>query len=1078
MTGIGSRAFLAPIVIAAALLSTVWLGQLPAGSPPPTPKPSPRPFTAQAPTPAPAPVAPPVPIQPPALMATVSEGQPPEPMQIARVDVESTIVGFLARTTTTLTFRNPHPRPLEGELVFPLPAGATVAGYALDIGGEMVDGVIVENQQARVAFEKELRRRVDPGLVEWVRGNNFRTRVFPIPALGTRTIRVVYVAELLSEGSGDGRAALYYLPLRFPGVVDQFRLRVEVDKTAAPPEVRGGSLANFRFSAWQDRFVAETEEHGAHLTDDLVVALPHVPRASTAVESHEDGQHYFVVDDLPAASTTAKRPAPFAQRVALFWDASLSRREGDTTRERDVLRAWLSRQGNVELALTVFRNVPDRPRVFRIRDGDATELLEYLKTIPYDGGTDLAAIHFDADVSWNVLVSDGLGNLGDGLPSHLRAPIYVLNGDARADHNALQHLAERTGGAYLNLAKTTTDAAAAGIGVPSETTVRAVFDPAVLADVMPVGSQPVTSRVTFCGRLLAPETTLTLLYQRADGSSEKKDFILRKTDARATGLVPRFWAARRVQELALLPERNHDELLALGQRFGVVTPGASLLVLETLQQYVEHGIEPPANRPAMREAYLKQSAERGARQAETKKEKLSRVIALWQQRVAWWHREFPQGLPEVKKEATTTSGAAHRRNGGRLVAPAEVSDDVGVDGEVAGGVEGGVAGGVVGGVVGGVGAPPPRPAPQARADARSPQMEAEEVAAAAPASDALRKAKAGESEGNHPTAATIAIKAWDPHTPYLAAMKAAAAADAYAVYLRERREYGTSPAFYLDCADFFLTAGRRDLGIRLLTDIVELKLEDARLLRVAAHRLEQIGEHDLAITLFEKVLRLRPEEPQSLRDLALCLAGRGDARRAAKASTQSIAADYLRALDLLNRVIESEWDGRFAEIELVALMEANRLIAILDRDQLPGRERVALDPRLRRLLDVDVRVVLTWDTDMTDMDLWVIEPTGERCFYGNRLTHVGGAISRDFTGGYGPEEYSLKRAPVGAYAVKANFYGSNSQSLTGPTTVQANVYTNFGRPNEQRRTLTLRLTSSKEVVDVGTVRFGDAAVTK
>jgi Ca-activated chloride channel family protein len=1068
MSGLGSRAFLAPIVVAAALLSTAWLGQLPAASPPPRPKPLPRAVTA------PTPAATPAPVTPPTLMATVTEGRPAEPMEIARVDIQTTIVGYLARTTTTLTFRNPHPRPLEGELVFPLPAGATVAGYALDIGGEMVDGVVVEAQQARVAFEKELRRRVDPGLVEWVRGNNFRTRVFPIPAQGTRTIRVAYVADLVSEGGGDACAALYYLPLRFPGVVDEFRLRVEVDKTATAPEVRAASLANFRFAAWQDRFVAETEQHGVRLTDDLVVALPHVPRANTAVESHGDGQHYFVVDDLPEVPARPAQAIAPPQRVGLFWDASLSRRETDMTRERDVLRTWLGRQGDVELVLTVFRDVAERPRTFHVRAGDATELLQFLKAVPYDGGTNLAAVPFDADVSWSVLVSDGVGNLGDGLPSRLRAPIYAINADPSADHNVLTHLAERSGGAYLNLARMTNDAAAAAIGTPPAATVRAEFDPAALADVMPEGSQPVTSRVTFCGRLLAPETTLTLHYTRADGGTDQRSFVLRKKDAGTTGLVPRFWAAHRVDELALFPERNHDELLALGRRFGVVTPGASLLVLETLQQYVEHGIEPPENRPAMREAYLKQSAERVARQAETKKEKLNRVAALWEQRVAWWEREFPLHPPEAKKETGVTGSAMRRRDGDRRSEP---TDELGVEGGVADHVEGGVPGGVVGGVIG-AGAPPPpaAAAPRARM-AAEPQAAAGERSAVL-GSEAIRNLVARDAARPTSASATIAIKAWDPHTPYLAAMKAAAAADAYAVYLRERREYGTSPAFYLDCADFFLNAGHRDLGIRLLTDIVELKLDDARLLRVAAHRLEQVGEHDLAITLFEKVLRLRPEEPQSLRDLALALAVRGDARRAAKAAPNAIADDYLRAVDLLNRVVESEWDGRFAEIELVALMEANRLIAILDRERLPGRERVALDPRLRRLLDVDVRVVLTWDTDMTDMDLWVIEPTGERCFYGNRLTRVGGALSRDFTAGYGPEEYSLKRAPVGAYAVKANFYGSNSQSLTGPTTVQATVFTNFGRPNEQRRTLTLRLTEAKEVVDVGTVRFGDAAITK
>jgi tetratricopeptide (TPR) repeat protein len=306
-------------------------------------------------------------------------------------------------------------------------------------------------------------------------------------------------------------------------------------------------------------------------------------------------------------------------------------------------------------------------------------------------------------------------------------------------------------------------------------------------------------------------------------------------------------------------------------------------------------------------------------------------------------------------------------------------------------------------------------------------------------------------------------------------MKKASPADAYGVYLKERERYAASPAFYLDSADYFVRADRRDLGLRVLTGILDLRLEDPRLLRVVAHRLQQLGELDLAIPLFEQVLRLRPEEPQSARDLALALAERGDAGRAARRHPREISSDYLRALDLLNTVILGEWNDRFPEIEVVALMDANRLIAVMQREKLPDLDRVELDKRLRQLLDVDVRITLTWDTDETDMDLWVTEPTGEKCDYSHNRTAIGGMISKDFTEGYGPEEYFVRRARPGAYAIQANFYGSQAQSLVGPTTAQATVITNFGRPNEERRTLTLRLSSEEKVVDIGSIRFGSVA---
>ena len=63
------------------------------------------------------------------------------------------------------------------------------------------------------------------------------------------------------------------------------------------------------------------------------------------------------------------------------------------------------------------------------------------------------------------------------------------------------------------------------------------------------------------------------------------------------------------------------------------------------------------------------------------------------------------------------------------------------------------------------------------------------------------------------------------------------------------------------------------------------------------------------------------------------------------------------------------------------------------------------------------------------------EPSGEHCYYCKKDTKSGGLLSRDFTKGYGPEEYMIKVAPKGKYIVKAKYFGSHQQSLTGGTTI-------------------------------------------
>jgi Ca-activated chloride channel homolog len=111
--------------------------------------------------------------------------------------------------------------------------------------------------------------------------------------------------------------------------------------------------------------------------------------------------------------------------------------------------------------------------------------------------------------------------------------------------------------------------------------------------------------------------------------------------------------------------------------------------------------------------------------------------------------------------------------------------------------------------------------------------------------------------------------------------------------------------------------------------------------------------------------------------------------------------------------------------------------------------------------------VLSWDADNTDIDLWVTDPNGERAFYGHRLTYQGGAMSRDFTGGYGPEEFSLRFAKPGRYEVRAQFYGHRQQIISPYTTLMLWLATGFGTPGQKDEHVVLRLSGAGQEVFVG-----------
>jgi tetratricopeptide (TPR) repeat protein len=301
---------------------------------------------------------------------------------------------------------------------------------------------------------------------------------------------------------------------------------------------------------------------------------------------------------------------------------------------------------------------------------------------------------------------------------------------------------------------------------------------------------------------------------------------------------------------------------------------------------------------------------------------------------------------------------------------------------------------------------------------------------------------------------------WDLARPYLQVLAGVEKRKLLTTYLNLRKHYGASPAFYLDVADYLLEKNQRRLAVRVLSNIVELKLENAALLRIAAYRLMDIKAYDLAIPLFAEVKRMRPEEPQSARDLALA--------HGARARKRGRAHDYQRALALLKEVVTGEW-GRFEEIRGVALTELNNLLFHAQRAGV-GIEATGLDPILLRNLELDVRIVLSWDADNTEVELQVVEPGGATTsdFDGSDTPIVGRTFNR-YTEGYGPETYCLRRAPKGEYGIHAFYDGSTQARRATPVVVRVEVITDYGRRTERRRSITRRLEQEGDTLDLGSL---------
>jgi hypothetical protein len=302
---------------------------------------------------------------------------------------------------------------------------------------------------------------------------------------------------------------------------------------------------------------------------------------------------------------------------------------------------------------------------------------------------------------------------------------------------------------------------------------------------------------------------------------------------------------------------------------------------------------------------------------------------------------------------------------------------------------------------------------------------------------------------NQGATASIRLQPWQPDSPYARRLRAAPAERIYALYLDERDSRADSTAFYLDVADLLLQRGQRATALRVLSNLAEMQLENRHILRVLGYRLMQAQVWPQAAQVFRQVLDMGGEEPQSWRDLGLALVKSGRTQQ---------------GIEKLYETVRRPWDVRFGEIDAVALNEMNAAIAA----SAGPLDTAFIDPRLLRNMPLDLRVVLAWDSDNSDMDLWVTDPNGETCYYGHRLTHQGGSLSRDFTAGYGPEEFVLRHAKPGKYRVEANYFGDRMQQVvTGGTTLTLTLSTGWATPRQRDQAVTLRLSGRSETVLVG-----------
>jgi len=955
------------------------------------------------------------------------------------LNIEVEITGNIASTKFTMSFKNKTNRILEGELLFPLPEGVTVSSYALDINGKMRDAVPVEKAKATQVFEEIEHRRVDPGLLEKVEGNNFRTRIYPIPANGSRTISIGYEEELPVEKN----AYYYRLPMDYNAPIEDFSLKATVWKSLVKPQIKENLSDELQFDKQGENLVASFARKNYQTGRSLVFSMPAPVDIPQVLMQSASGSYYFTASCIPQEETRKKQ---WGDRIGIIWDSSLSGEKRDLTKELDLLDRIIQDKKNLEISLYLLNNQLTKKDTYSIRNGNWSALRQALESVVYDGGTNFSAIQLK-NIAFDefLFFSDGLSTLSDAdfvalCPDFLKYPVHCIVSSSKADYSSMKWIAAQTNGKFINLNslsksaldKELTYETLHFLGIEPNNDVREVY---------PSVSTPVNGSFSIAGIAETGRTTLTLLFGYGNRTEKRIQVKLDANNATSQGNVYRIWAQKKINELDMRYEQNKKELTELGQQFGIVTRNTSLIVLETLQDYITYNIVPPAELQA---DYFRWKKGQDDELIRRQQDFLNTAISAAKDLNQWWNTDFKAEKSKYPQPDNKTAPVIARDEEIRdeeLIQTQQELTESQADISVA--TVQGTSGGTVD-----------------IADLVEHKIVVEETSVPAPLSGRI-PASSGEKNKVYNNTTNISqpeikLSPVKQDKEYLKELTGKPEAD-YAIYLKLRPDYIGTPDFYFDMSDWFFRLNDNEKALRILTCIADMDLENASLYRLLGYRLKEYKMYPLEAYICQKVIQWRPFEPQSYRDYALALADNQNYQAALDSLYAALTQSYASSIN-----------ARSAGIEEVVVTEINRLI---DRNKTLNTS--AIDKNLIKAMPVDIRVVINWNMNNTDIDLHVKDPNGETCFYSNNRTKIGGRISRDNTQGYGPEQFMLKKAIAGKYEVFVNYYGDSQVKAEGPSTVMVEIYTSYSGKDEQRQVVCVQLSKDRKADKNGLLKVAE-----
>ncbi|HEX6084637.1 MAG TPA: VIT domain-containing protein [Thermoanaerobaculia bacterium] len=935
---------------------------------------------------------------------------------LEELSVRTAIHGMLSLTEMELRFRNPQERRIEGRFTCTLPQNAAISRFAKDVNGHLMEGEVVERLRANQVYESYLHQMRDPALLEQDQGNRFSARIFPIEAKAPVHL-VVSWTQLLPLQNG---ARTYALPLRGLDKVKKLTFKAFVT-----PIPGAGSQGKMTTSTAQ---VTSFEETDWTPDKDIVLSWADDTNAPRVLKAGD-----FYLAALRPNVQPANRQPPTANWT-IYVDTSASSAESAPHRIRAIEELLRGFPSGTRVQLVAFDQ-----DVVPLASGTASELAgragALLRERLFLGGTDIGALLRDVTrvlrdepTRGIVLASDLVPTVGTVAPHELKSAIDAL--PARATIHALI-LGSREDAP-------TAKAITAGRG----RVVRVPF-----TDALPSRAREAAAelRRPLGGTVDLTDASAEWLYPSHFDDVQPGDEIIalgklkpgrEPNIGNASGLESKTFAPLLEREayrayLEYLAQREASEpseavrrALATEQvnistKQRVVIPRTTMLVLENEWEYQRWGLDRRALAAILTieaggigriDRKSEQWAERPVPMPVTMPRPERRERAEAAKAVS-----APASVPPVEVQASSADFVSEAPVVAQEMAAAGV--EAGVEGGVAGGVVGGVPGGVVGGQVGGVvsNEPMPAPPPPPMRIARQPRPEPKRKTVdwtrrKTPSRDEVAKLERQLRDDprdrelyNQLSEGLAALGEWS---------------ELRALALRWQPYDPENPQVYELLGMASTELGRETEAARAFASLIEVAPNKPELLQRAGLLLLRTHRAALAEAPLRRALELRPDRANAYRHLALLLWRDGRIEEAARVLETATRQDFPGWYGGVKRVVREELGYVYR--------------AWLKKD--PSM-RADVEQRAREH-DVDLgrldamRITLAWETDANDVDLHVVDPSGEEVYYSNKESDSGLQLYEDITQGLGPEVVRARRTARGTYHVGVRYFAAGPMGIS------------------------------------------------